>query len=102
MLERQTLSRNAETDRCIQLADGFVIRAEKELWAFVSAVHQLFGPEQARRSATHWIEELELMDWPSGASTPDWRRATVVASVRLGALSRSGEPQRGQRGRRVL
>src|ERR1700721_2677944 len=28
------------------------------------------------------------MDWPSGESIPDWRRATVGASARLGALSR--------------
>jgi len=43
----------------------------------------LFGAEQARKSALHWIEELELMDWPSGDSIPDWRQATVVASARL-------------------
>ena len=102
MLEMQTLSKDSEMDRCIQLADGFVILAEKELSAFVSAAHQLFGPEQTRRSAMHRIEELELMDWPSGASTPDWRRAAVVASARLGAFSASGEPELGQRGRRFL
>jgi hypothetical protein len=103
MFEKRKLSRDAETDRCIQLADGLLIVAEKELSAFVSVVHKLFGSEQARRSALHWIEELELMDWPSGESTPDWRRATVVASARLGALlSRSGEPELGKRGRRFL
>jgi hypothetical protein len=74
---------NSETDRYIQLANRFLVRAEKELSAFISAVHKLFGAEQARQSALHWIEELELMDWPSGESTPDWRRATVVASARL-------------------
>jgi hypothetical protein len=83
MLEKRKLSRDAETDRCIQLADGFLILAEKELSAFVSAVHKLFGPEQARQSALHWIEELELMDWPSGESIPDWRQATLGASARL-------------------
>jgi hypothetical protein len=103
MLEKRKLSGDAETDRCIQLADGFLILAEKELSAFVGAVHKLFGPEQSRRSALHWIEELELMDWPSGEPTPDWRRATVVASVRLGALlSGSGEPELGKRGSRFL
>src|SRR5580692_3269518 len=97
MLEKRRLSRDAETDRCIQLADGFLILAEKELSAFVSAVHKLFGPEQARQSALHWIEELELMDWPSGESIPDWRQATVGASARLGALlPGSGEPELGK------
>jgi hypothetical protein len=76
---------DAETDRCIELA-GLFILAEKELSAFIRAVDQLFGAEQARQSALDWIEELECMDWPSGESIPDWRRATVGASVRLGAL----------------
>jgi len=86
MLEKRTLSRNAETDRCIQLASGFLVLAEKELSAFVHAVDRLFGPEQARQSALDWIEELERMDWPSGESIPDFRRATLGASARLGAL----------------
>src|SRR5882762_9199207 len=72
------VSRDSETDRYIQLANGFLVLAEKELSAFISAVHKLFGAEQARQSALHWIEELELMDWPSGESIPDWRQATVV------------------------
>src|SRR5229473_5461108 len=83
MIHKPKSSTNLETDRCIQLANRFLVVAEKELAAFVSAVHKLFGAEQARQSALHWIEELELMDWPSGESIPDWRRATVVASARL-------------------
>src|SRR5437660_2323810 len=35
----------------------------------------------AQYNVLHWIEELELMDWPSGDSIPDWRQATVVASA---------------------
>jgi hypothetical protein len=97
MLEKRKLSRDAETDRCIQLADGFLVLAEKELSAFIHAVDKLFGPEQARQSALHWIEELELMDWPSGESIPDFRRATVGASARLGALlSGSGQLKLGR------
>jgi hypothetical protein len=97
MLEKRKLSRDAETDRCIQLADVFLILAEKELSAFISAVHKLFGPEQARQSALDWIEELERMDWPSGESIPDFRRATMGASARLGALvSGSGQLKLGR------
>jgi hypothetical protein len=83
MLDKRKLSRNSETDRYIQLANDFIVLAEKELSAFIRAVQKLFGAEQARKSALHWIEELELMDWPSGDSIPDWRQATVVASARL-------------------
>ena len=83
MLDKRKISRNSETDRHIQLANDFIVLAEKELSAFIRAVQKLFGAEQARKSALHWIEELELMDWPSGDSIPDWRQATVVASARL-------------------
>jgi hypothetical protein len=75
---------------------------EKELLAFISAVDKLFGAEQAHRSALDWIEELELMGWPSGESVPDWRRATLGASARLGTLMCSGDPTLGNRGRRLL
>ena len=86
MLEKRKISKDAETDPCVQLTDGFLILAEKELSAFIRAVDKLFGAEQARQSALDWIEELELVDWPLGDAIPDWRRATVAACVRLGAL----------------
>jgi hypothetical protein len=38
--------------------------AERELSAFIAAVTELFGPEQARTSTEDWLEELELMDSP--------------------------------------
>lgn len=37
MLEKRKISRDAGTDRCIQLANGFFILAEKELLAFITA-----------------------------------------------------------------
>ena len=80
ILDKRKISLNSETDRCIQVANRFLVLAEKELTAFMSAVQKMFGPEQARQSALHWIEELERMDWPSGESIPDWRRATVLAA----------------------
>ncbi len=86
MLQKRKISRDAERDGCIQLADRFLLLAEKELSAFISVAETLFGAERARQSALDWIEELELMDWPSGDAIPDWRRATVAASARIGAL----------------
>jgi hypothetical protein len=58
--------------------------AERELSAFVTAVHQLFGPEQARYAADNWMEESEQTDWPSDAPVIDWRRGTISAAARLG------------------
>jgi hypothetical protein len=57
--------------------------AERELSAFVSAVHLLFGPEQARYAADNWIDELEPSDWMSEAQAIDWRAVTIAATARL-------------------
>jgi hypothetical protein len=57
----------------------------KELAAFFTAIDNLFGPEQARRSAINWIEELDSIDWQSENSMPNWRQATVAASALLSA-----------------
>jgi len=98
MLDKRKISRNSETDRYIHLANDFLVLAEKELSAFVRAVQKLFGAEQARKAALYWIEELELMDWPSGESIPEWRHATVVASARLalwGPAIPIGAPEAG-------
>ena len=57
--------------------------AEKELSAFVAAVHQLFGAEQAQKAAANWMEELERMDWSSEASVVDWRGLTIATAARI-------------------
>jgi hypothetical protein len=94
MSEKRKISRDAGVERCSQLAGSLLILAERELSAFFSAVDKLFGAEQAHKSALDWIEELELMDWPSGEPAPDWRRATLNASARLCTLmSVNGKPE---------
>ena len=60
-----------------------VHQAERELSAFVGAVGQLFGPEQAMVSAEDWLDESELMDSPPRSGSRDWRAITVAASARL-------------------
>ena len=57
--------------------------AERELSAFITAVRQLFGPEQAWHAADNWMEELEQTDWISEAQAIDWRAVTIVAAARL-------------------
>lgn len=57
--------------------------AERELSAFIGAVTQLFGPEQAKVSAEDWLEESELMDSPPLSTSRDWRAVTVAASAKL-------------------
>ena len=57
--------------------------AERELAAFIGAVTELFGPQQARLSAEDWLDEAELIDSPSRSTSRDWRVVTVAASSRL-------------------
>jgi hypothetical protein len=64
--------------------------AERELSAFLRAVTELFGPEQAGLSAEDWLEEAALMDSPPRSTRRDWRAFTIAASARL-ANRLSGE-----------
>ena len=58
--------------------------AERELSAFIAAVMELFGPEQARLSAKDWLDESELiMDSSPRSAGRDWRTVTIAASARL-------------------
>ena len=56
--------------------------AERELTAFMCAVTELFGPEQARLSAEDWLDESESVDSPPRSTTRDWRAVTVAAAAR--------------------
>ena len=57
--------------------------AERELSAFVTAVHQSFGAERSWQAGNIWIEELERMDWPSEVTFIDWRKLSIAAAGRL-------------------
>ncbi|HET9376680.1 MAG TPA: hypothetical protein VFO40_17025 [Chthoniobacterales bacterium] len=57
--------------------------AEHELSAFISAVKELFGPDQAQLSAVDWLDELESMDIQPGSTSRDWRAVTMAAAARL-------------------
>jgi len=60
----------------------FMTLAEREFSAFFNAVRQLFGAEQAERSAEDWLRELGEFDvMPS--STHEWRAITTKVLIRL-------------------
>jgi hypothetical protein len=65
-----------------------VTMAERELSAFIRAVTELFGSEQARLSAEEWLDELASMDCLPGLTSRDWRAVTIAALARL---AKSGE-----------
>ena len=62
---------------------NLMVIAARELGAFISAVTELFGPEQARLAAEDWVDELELMDALPGPTRRDWGSITVAASAQL-------------------
>ena len=83
MNERQPIPRNEwRISRGPADADLMVI-AERELSAFIIAVTELFGPEQARLAGEDWVDELELMDALPGPTRRDWGSVTVAASAQL-------------------
>ncbi len=55
--------------------------AEREFWAFISAVKELHGAEQAQLSAVDWLDES--MDSKRGSTSRHWRSVTIAASARL-------------------
>ena len=57
--------------------------AERELSSFITAVAELYGPEEATLSANDWLDESELMDSPPRSEVRDWRAVTIAASARL-------------------
>jgi len=62
--------------------------AEQELTAFVGAVTDLFGSEQAEIAAEDWLHELTAVDIDPRnndlpASTGQWRLLTLKVAARL-------------------
>ena len=86
MREDNEIVSHPGADRRRELADRLLVVAEKELSAFVRAVEEIFGAEQACVSTTDWIEELELIDWLDETAPPNWREVTIRASARLAAF----------------
>jgi hypothetical protein len=67
---------------------------ERELFAFVNAVTELFGPKQARVAAEDWLEEAELRDAPARSTIGHLRMVTIAASTRLATRINAAEHRR--------
>ena len=68
--------------------------AEREFSAFISAVKELHGPDQAQLSAMDWLDELEFMDSQPGSTNRHWRAVTIAASARLANRLNAGQHDR--------
>jgi hypothetical protein len=57
--------------------------AERELGAFIGAVTELYGSEQAMLATGDWLDEMVLTETLPGFTSRDWRLVTISASARL-------------------
>ena len=69
-----------------------VRKTERELGAFISAVTELYGAEQARLSAIDWLDQFESINDVPASTTHDWRLVTVRAAVCLVNRLRAKSP----------
>lgn len=83
MNERQTIRRYERKNSHSPPHADLMVISKRELGAFITAVTELFGPEQARLAAEDWIDELELLDALPGPAGREWRSVTIAASVQL-------------------
>jgi hypothetical protein len=60
-----------------------LLTAERELASFYGAIEKRCGPEEARKAAHDWIDEVVAMDWPADGILPNWRDVSIVAADRL-------------------
>jgi hypothetical protein len=73
-----------DNNKQVALVTGANVKkmAERELWAFIRAVTELHGSEQARASTEDWLRELMASrDLP--ASAREWRTVTIAAAAQL-------------------
>lgn len=68
--------------------------AEREFSAFIRAVKELFGPEQAQLSAVDWLEASEFMDIQPRSTCRDWRAVTIAVAARLANRTNAGPHDR--------
>ncbi|MGC1645894.1 MAG: hypothetical protein WA741_08700 [Candidatus Sulfotelmatobacter sp.] len=74
---------NSHEQFCNSTYDDQMHIAKRELSAFIRAVSQLFGSEEAKLSAEDWLDETELIDGPPLSTSRNWRAVTIAASARL-------------------
>jgi hypothetical protein len=92
---------NSEEQFCNSTYADQMHIAERELSAFIRAVTQLFGPEEAKLSAEDWLDESELMDSPPRSTSRNWRAVTIAASARLANRLAVAQHRRSDVGTRI-
>lgn len=85
---------NAHESFSISIYEEETQRAEREISAFLGAVAEMYGPEQARLSEQDWLDESESMDSLPLYTGRIWRAVTIAASARLASDWTATRPAR--------
>jgi hypothetical protein len=80
MYEKENIPITATRQASAALVADLLSTAQRELSAFYTAILSKYGPEEARRAAYDWIEEVETMDWSVDGRLPKWRRVSIAAA----------------------
>jgi hypothetical protein len=80
MCDKETNSTMETQQTLVGRVADLLMTAESELAAFYRAIDHRYGPEEARKAAYDWIEEVETMDWPADGAIPNWRHVSIVAA----------------------
>jgi hypothetical protein len=80
MCAKETSSIVETQQASVEMIADLLPTAERELAAFYEAIEKRYGPEEARKAAHDWIEEVETMDWPAEGTIPNWRHVSIVAA----------------------
>jgi len=85
---------NAKTSFSNSVCKDQMRMAEREFSAFIRAVKELHGPEQAQISAVGWLNELESMDSQPRSTRRHWQAITIAVSARLANRLNAGSHDR--------
>jgi hypothetical protein len=80
MRAKETSSSVETQQTSVERIADLLLTAERELASFYEAIKKGYGPEEARKAAHDWIEEVETMDWPAEGTIPNWRHVSIVAA----------------------
>jgi hypothetical protein len=72
-----------EVVHCCETCRMQMEAAKREMGAYATAVHELFGKTEAGRAAEDWIEAAESVASPFIDAYPNWRQVTVAAASKL-------------------
>jgi hypothetical protein len=84
-----------EESFCNSTCEDQINMVELELSAFIRAVTELFGPEQARLSTKDWLDQSEPMDSPHTATR---KRVASGHNGSLCSIGKSGDSSPGSSG----